>query len=242
MPRLTELASAERTVERDRALGATLAFIAGAINAGGFLAVGRYTSHMTGIVASFAEDVAAGRFAVGLAAIASLGAFIAGAMTTSVSVNWARRRGLRSLFATPLLIEALVLLTFGAAANHLRPHFAIFTPLAILLLCFLMGLQNAVITKVSSARIRTTHVTGLVTDIGIELGRLVYVNRSGGEPQVLADRRQLGVHFLLLSSFFTGGVAGALGFKVLGPYAAIPLAALLLLIAAGPVIRDLRGS
>jgi len=38
------------------------------------------------------------------------------------------------------------------------------------LLCFIMGLQNAVITKISHAEIRTTHVTGLVTDVGIELG------------------------------------------------------------------------
>jgi len=237
---LTDLASSERSVERDRALGAILAFVAGATNAGGFLAVGQYTSHMTGIASTLADDLALGRFAVAGMAVLSLAAFIAGAMTTAVSVNWARRRELGSLYAAPLVIEALLLLAFGAAANHLRPHFAVFTPLAILLLCYLMGLQNAVITKVSHAEIRTTHVTGLVTDIGIELGRLVYVNRSRHRPKVLADRARLRVHFLLLSSFLVGGILGALGFKAAGPYAAIPLAALLLLIALRPILHDLR--
>jgi uncharacterized membrane protein YoaK (UPF0700 family) len=237
---VTHLASAERTVERDRALGATLAFVAGATNAGGFLAVGQYTSHMTGIASTLADDLALGRFAVAGTAVLSLLAFIAGAMTTAVSVNWARRRELASLFAAPLVIEALLLLAFGAAANHLRPHFAFFTPFAILLLCYLMGLQNAVITKVSHAEIRTTHVTGLVTDIGIELGRLVYVNRSSHRPKVLADRVRLRVHLLLLGSFLVGGILGALGFKIAGPYAAIPLAALLFVIALRPILHDLR--
>ena len=237
---LTGLASAERNAERDRALGATLAFVAGATNAGGFLVVGQYTSHMTGIASTLADDVALGRFAAAGVAVLSLLAFVAGAMTTAVSVNWARRRELVSLFAVPLILEAILLLIFGAAANHLRPHLALFTPLTILLLCFLMGLQNAVITKVSHAEIRTTHVTGLVTDIGIELGRLVYVNRSTHRPKVLADRARLRVHLLLLSSFIVGGIIGALGFKTAGPYAAIPLAGLLFLIALRPILHDLR--
>lgn len=241
MTRLTRLASAERTVARDRALGATLAFVAGATNAGGFLAIGQYTSHMTGVLSTLVDDVALGRFAIAMTAFGSLCAFIAGAMTTAVGVNWARRRELKSLFAAPLLLEALLLLTFGAFANHFIQRFPIFTSLTVLLLCFLMGLQNAVITKVSHAEIRTTHVTGLVTDIGIELGRLIYVNRSLDKPKVLADRTRLGVHLLLLGSFFVGGLSGALGFKMFGPYAAIPLAVLLLVIAGGPVLEDIGG-
>ena len=56
------------------------------------------------------------------------------------------------------------------------PHLLV--PSAVLLLCFIMGLQNAIVTKISNAEIRTTHMTGMATDIGIELGRLVYWNRG----------------------------------------------------------------
>ncbi|WP_164176991.1 DUF1275 family protein, partial [Streptococcus pneumoniae] len=75
------------------------------------------------------------------------------------------------------------------------------------------GLQNAIITKVSQARIRTTHVTGIVTDIGIELGKLIYWNRSRGEglDMVRADRDKLRLLGALLAAFFAGGVLGALG-------------------------------
>src|ERR1700760_1056870 len=54
------LVGIDRTASADRRLGATLAFVAGAMNAGGFLAVHQYTSHMTGIVSALADHVAGG--------------------------------------------------------------------------------------------------------------------------------------------------------------------------------------
>jgi uncharacterized membrane protein YoaK (UPF0700 family) len=92
------------------------------------------------------------------------------------------------------------------------------------------------VTKISGARIRTTHVTGMVTDLGIELGKLMYWNRDrsdGAAPAVMADRAKLCLLAGLLGSFFTGGVIGALGFHYLGYVACVPLAFLLLLLA-GP--------
>jgi uncharacterized membrane protein YoaK (UPF0700 family) len=95
------------------------------------------------------------------------------------------------------------------------------------------GLQNALITKVSRAEIRTTYVTGLVTDIGIELGRLVYWNAAPSmhAPPVLADRRRLATSAGLLGSIFAGGVAGAFGFQYLGYLCTIPLACALATLA-----------
>jgi uncharacterized membrane protein YoaK (UPF0700 family) len=238
--RVLDLTSPDRTILRDRALGATLAFVAGATNAGGYLAVGQYTSHMTGIVSSLADNLALGSATLALAAAGSLFAFLIGAMTTAISVNWARRHQLRSLFAIPLLLEAALLLVFGLLGGVLASYTSFLAPVTVLLLCYLMGLQNAVITKVSRAEIRTTHVTGLVTDIGIELGRLIYVNRSDlGEP-VRANRERLGVHLLLFACFFGGGLAGALGFKAIGYIATLPLAAVLVVLGLKPVAEDLR--
>jgi uncharacterized membrane protein YoaK (UPF0700 family) len=105
-----------------------------------------------------------------------------------------------------------------------------------------MGLQNAVVTKISDAEVRTTHVTGIVTDLGIELGKLVYVNRhrSALQPRVEADRTRLLTLGALLGGFFVGGVLGALGFQRFGYLATVPLAAVLLLLTLVPVVDDLR--
>jgi uncharacterized membrane protein YoaK (UPF0700 family) len=65
------------------------------------------------------------------------------------------------------MLEALLLLCFGLLGANLEQHRWLFVPATVALLCFAMGLQNAMITEISKAEIRTTHVTGLVTDIGI---------------------------------------------------------------------------
>jgi uncharacterized membrane protein YoaK (UPF0700 family) len=234
------LTAVRRTPKANLRLGATLAFVAGAVNAGGFLAIGRYTSHMTGIVSSMADYLAVGQVALALAALGGLLAFLFGAMTTAVLVNWARRRRLHSRYALPLLLEALLLLLFGLLGGNLDQATALLVPVTALVLCFVMGLQNAVITKLSRAEIRTTHVTGLVTDIGIELGKLVYVNVHRHQPLVLADRRKLKVHTLLFAMFFTGGVLGALGFSLVGYSTTVPLAALLFALCAAPMAIDAR--
>lgn len=225
-------------------LGAGLAFVAGATNAGAFLAVGQYTSHMTGVLSSTADAIALGRWTLAATSVGMLGAFTAGAATTAVLVNYARRRALTSTFALPLLLEAVLLLTFGVFGSRLTAARALLAPVTVVLLCFTMGLQNAVVTKISNAEIRTTHVTGLVTDLGIELGKLVYVNRLVGAPHepVRADRERLRVLLLLLGAFFAGGVLGALGFQRFGYVATIPLAALLGGLAVVPAVDDLRAA
>ena len=231
-----------RTPTADIRLGALLAFVAGATNAGGFLAVARYTSHMTGIVSAMADDLVLGHWTLALAGAAAFSMFLLGAMTTALLVNYARQRRMHSRFALPLLLEAALLLVFGLLGASLNLKIALLLPATVLLLWFIMGLQNAVITKISRATIRTTHVTGLVTDLGIELGKLVYVNHIPGAVPVVADRARIRMHALLIGMFFVGGLFGALGFKQVGFATTVPLAVALLVVATRPLLNDLNAA
>lgn len=233
----------ERTDATNRRLGRSLAFVAGAANAGGFLAVGQYTSHMSGIVSSLADNAVLGDASLFIAGLGSLLSFVMGAAASAILINWGRRRRLRSVYATPLAIEAALLLGFGLVGANLEQHRVLFVPVTVCMLCFVMGLQNAMITKISRAEIRTTHVTGLVTDVGIELGKMVYWNARpvAGEGLVQADREKLTLLVSLLFSFVAGGLAGALGFKHLGFVSTVPLAIVLLTLAAVPLFDDMRG-
>lgn len=236
--------SIARSTQANVKLGAVLSFVAGAANAGGFLAVGRYTSHMTGVVSSVADDLVLGHFDLVATGVGSLIAFVVGAMSTAVLVNWGLRRHLTSAYSLPLLLESLALLVFGLFGAAISSFASVFLPLTVMLLCFMMGLQNAVITKISHAEIRTTHITGLVTDFGIELGKLFYVNRhktsAQGVPQVLANRQRLRIQGLLIACFFCGGLVGALGFKGWGYITTLPLALLLSTLALRPVLDDIK--
>lgn len=235
------LTGRDRSTPANRQLGIALAFVAGATNAGGFLAVRQYTSHMTGIVSEMADSLAIGTADMLKSGAGGLLSFIAGAACTALLVNFARRHRLQSVYALPLLVEAALLLGFGLLGARLSHVEGLFVPVTVMLLCFAMGLQNATITKLSHAEIRTTHITGIVTDIGIEFGKMLYWNgdRANSGPRVHADRRRLALLSLLAVSFFAGGVAGALGFRHAGYVSAVPLAVVLIGMAGVPAIDDL---
>ncbi|MBB4040579.1 uncharacterized membrane protein YoaK (UPF0700 family) [Microvirga flocculans] len=232
------IAASERTGTADTLLGMALTFVAGAINAGGFLAVGQYTSHMSGILSAMADNTALGSLELVGLGLAAFLPFVAGAACSAMLINWGRRHHLGSRYAMPLMVEAFLLLGFGLLGWLAYPSPG-FVAAAVPLLCFIMGLQNATVTKISGARMRTTHVTGIVTDIGIELGKLIYWNRNPDNPErVLADRGKLRLLSLLLASFFIGGVTGAIGFSQIGFLFSLPFALLLLLLAGPPLAED----
>jgi len=224
---LRGLTALERTQQSNLHLGVSLAFVAGAANAGGFLAVGEYTSHMTGMISGMADNLALGNVMLFFAGLGSMLCFLLGAATSAILINWARRAGLRGVYAYPLLVEAFLLFVFGLVGARYNQSAYEDISLTIALLCFVMGLQNAMITKVSNAEIRTTHITGMMTDIGIEIGKILYWNRSHNDPthaKVVANQRKLKMHLMLVGSFFLGGLLGALGYKYIGFKASIPLA------------------
>lgn len=235
------LTGRKRSPDANRHLGLALTFVAGAINAGGFLAVHQYTSHMTGIVSSIADNLALGTVELSLVGLAALVSFVVGATCTGILVNFSRQRKMHSEYALPLMLEAILLLCFGLLGARLAIMDGLFVPLTVMLLSYIMGLQNAVITKLSNAEIRTTHITGIVTDIGIELGKLLYRHMAsrGAEPQVIPNIPRLRLLFMLVTFFFTGGVVGALGFRYMGYLATVPLALVLIAIASVPVVDDL---
>jgi uncharacterized membrane protein YoaK (UPF0700 family) len=240
---LRRLTGRVRSDAADRHLAYILTFVAGAANAGGFLAVKQYTSHMSGIVSSMADSFALGDVKLAMSGLGAFASFVAGAAVSAMLVNWGRRQAFQSEYAFPLMIEAMLLLCFGLMGSNLSRHEWLFVPATVMLLCFIMGLQNAVITKISNARIRTTHVTGMTTDMGIELGKLFYWNIARDDmakPLVRADRAKLKVHASLIILFFAGGILGAVGFRLAGFGATILLAVVLLVSAAVPFLDDIK--
>ena len=125
------LTGRERTREANKHLGLTLAFIAGAVNAGGYLAVSRYTSHMTGVLSAISDNLALSELRLVAGGIASFVAFVAGAATSAVLINWARRQKLQSEYAGALMLEASLLLAFGLLGANLTAFVRVFTPATV---------------------------------------------------------------------------------------------------------------
>ena len=230
-----------RNHEADRSLACSLAGVAGALNAVGFYKVGLYSSHMTGTISTLADRLALGEFAAALGCAGVVACFVAGAMVSALLANEGHRRGLASIYALSILAEA-VLLALLAAADAWLPE--VQQGIAFVFgMSFLMGLQNAVVTRISNARIRTTHVTGMVTDIGIELGNLLDIalqRRRRSEARANIDK--LGLHLPTVASFLAGGITGVFAYRALGPFMLLTISAALAGLALPGILAARRPS
>jgi uncharacterized membrane protein YoaK (UPF0700 family)/anti-anti-sigma regulatory factor len=204
-------------------LAVTLAWVAGYVNIVGIVVCGRAVSHVTGTVSAFGKDVADGDWALLVASGWLLWWFLAGAFASGMATDVARRRRWKSIYVLPMAVEAAVLSAFALTiALEGAPQveggevlkgraFLLATGFA----CFAMGLQNATITRISGGVVRTTHVTGVLTDLGLELVtvlRPAAPRRAGGTetPGGLTPRERAALLAAILAGFGLGAGLGGL--------------------------------
>ena len=198
-----------RTFNTDTRLACTRAAVAGALNTAAFETVGFFSANMTGNVSSLSDHLAKANLHVGLFFLLIVLLFIAGSSVSTLIINSGRRRKIRGIYAINILLEGVALLVLGIIESWFS--FSESGILLVLSLSFLMGLQNAVVTRISNARVRTTHVSGTATDIGIELAMLLDVLRRKESPKdapLYLERLKL--HFFTVMAFLLGGVLGIL--------------------------------
>jgi uncharacterized membrane protein YoaK (UPF0700 family)/anti-anti-sigma regulatory factor len=223
-------------------LAISLSWVGGYTNVFALLALGTVVSHVTGTTTQLGRWIGAGDFSQAFFFAFLLITFISGAALSAVTTEGARRMGWRSKYMLPIGLEALLLLAVTIQLSILGTNISgLFFYTNVGMASLAMGLQNATITKISGAVVRTTHMTGICTDLGLEsvqylfwwrdkleqfrwqrVGRLLKVTRRHPSAMRL---------FLLLSilgSFGFGTVAGTIAFTHLKPLALlVPVAFLL---------------
>jgi uncharacterized membrane protein YoaK (UPF0700 family) len=201
----------KRTPATDLMLASILAFVAGGVNSAGYMAYNYFSANMTGNVSIGSEFLAVSQFdlAFGLATIVLM--FIVGAFTASIVIEFGKRQQRSNIYALTLIVEAALLIFVGlAAALSTAPPNGV---LVVGLLSLTMGIQNAASSRISGSRVRTTHVSGAATDIGVGLAMLLGSD-SSAEKLVLVQRLKL--HVATIAFFALGGVFGVLGHQYLG--------------------------
>ena len=211
-----------------------LAGAAGMVNGFAFLECEQFVSHVTGTVTRLGLEWPH----VGLAAEYAVifVSFLAGAVAATVAIQARARRGKRPRWAIPLVTVALILIGLalagraGALGRFGVTHAADPPPVILLsLLAFAMGLQNAAVASTTGLAVRTTHLTGPTTDLGIHLGSALLT--TGAERG--AALRGAALRGGKAVAFMTGAglslpLAGAFGFLALLAPAAMVLVATVL--------------
>ena len=190
---------------------------------------GRYTSHMTGYLSQVADNLVLHDIGLFLQGAVAIVVFILGAAAAAMIINWARHHRTAQQYALTIAAQGPLFLVVGLL-GALDPAAPLTRNAAFAPLCFMMGFQNATITKISGARIRTTHATGMITDVGIEQGRATY-GRLFPADDVMANRRNLLLLLQILAACLVGGTVGAFGYGQFGCSFSLLLAAILLTLA-----------
>ncbi len=181
-----------------------LAFVAGIVNVVGLLGFQHQTvTHLTGSTTMLAASLAALDGPAVRHLLALIGAFVAGTTLSGFliqddALRLGRHYGVALLLESALLCAAVPLLWHEQA-------------LGMYLAACACGLQNAMVSTYSGTVVRTTHLSGMFTDLGIFLGQALR-----GQP---VDARRLRLCVIVITGFFCGGLVGALAFRVCGPSA-----------------------
>jgi uncharacterized membrane protein YoaK (UPF0700 family) len=184
-----------------------LAFQAGLLNTGGFMACHSFVSHVTGFATLFGIELGQQNHAVATALILAPGCFLLGAMISGFLVDIRLKLGKEPRYY--IVFGVLFLLIFAVEIGGFNKTFGTFGEISyplLALLCLICGLQNATVSLVSKSVVRTTHLTGITTDLGIGLVRSLYKQWLGLE---YGDEGKANLMRIGIIVFFTlGAVAG----------------------------------
>jgi uncharacterized membrane protein YoaK (UPF0700 family) len=179
----------------------SLSFIAGIVNVVGLMGFEHQAvTHLTGNTSMLAAALGKHNLADALHFAAVIGSFVSGAALSGFIVKDSTLKLGRS-YGVALFLESLLLFI---AVPFMNRH-SMFGIYAAACAC---GLQNAMASTYSGTVVRTTHVSGMFTDLGISLGH--------GLRGMPIDRKRTRLSFLVISGFLCGGIAGSVMFGFAG--------------------------
>jgi uncharacterized membrane protein YoaK (UPF0700 family) len=186
-------------------LAILLSLNAGFINAAGFISFAVLTTNVTGHAALLAVDIANHKWRAARMVALWLLLFLSGAFGSALYI---RKAGANKPYAYSVPIIGIILIliflvVFGKDYDGSLQETEYFAGS----LLFAMGMQNAMVSMISGSVVRTTHLTGMFTDLGIELSKISFRGQSDR-----LVKRKIALHISIIASFLMGGVLGSFMF------------------------------
>jgi len=198
-------------------LATLLSLTAGAVNAEGFLGFSVLTTNVTGHAALFAEKVSLRDWMTSWVIALWMLLFLGGAFISSLIIGWIGKHQ-RYSYLIPILLELGILITIGTIGSYYKRDLPGRQQAYAGSLLFAMGMQNALVSMISRSVVRTTHLTGTFTDLGIELAQMTRIRSEGRSEGRSALRSRITLKMVIILSFITGALAGAYIFRVIHFY------------------------
>ena len=189
-------------------LASTLSLVAGTVNITGWMGLEVLTTNVTGHFVFLSEELIHKNYQIAIGFFLLINAFLLGAFISSLFTEGGRYKTQKHLvsYVLPISIEIVVLLVV-AFSEFFFVNVEDYRIILAMLLLFAMGLQNALVTYVSQSVVRTTHLTGIFTDLGIELSQLLFYKKPE-HRKVLKESVFLKI--MIIGSFTFGGIIGTI--------------------------------
>ncbi|TRZ45273.1 YoaK family protein [Robertkochia solimangrovi] len=199
-----------RTLKDNIQLGALSAFSAGMVNVTSVIIFFAFTSNVTGHYAILAEEIAKGNWNEVMVVMTWIFLFFMGNFVSNqIIINFDRNSYVAH--ALPLLLEILCLFSVGTYGAFFYAESLWETEVMVGLMLFAMGLQNGLTASISNFSVKTTHLTGLTTDVGI-LASMYTKRRYRENPHLVAKGKIL---LSIVASYLSGGIiAGIIYLKI----------------------------
>ncbi|WP_312089032.1 YoaK family protein [Chryseobacterium sp.] len=194
--------SNSRTLGDNIRLGTLTAFTAGTINIASLLIFLSFTSNVTGHYAVFAAEISKGNWTQVAIVGAWIFLFFFGSFTANFSVINFNKKSKYFAHAFPLVLEILCLLSVGIYGQFYYQKTIEEAQVMVALMLFATGLQNGLTASISNFLVKTTHLTGTTTDLGI-LTSMFTQKKYRKNPELIARAK-------LLSSIMISYVLGAI--------------------------------
>jgi uncharacterized membrane protein YoaK (UPF0700 family) len=200
----------DRTLKENLMLASSTAFVSGITNSVGMIAFLAFSSNITGHVTVLAKHIVDQDFKHIIVFVIWLLMFFFGAFISSFIVRSYNHTSYYKAHSLPFIIEIIILLFVGIYGHNFYKDNQLEHDLLIGAMIFSMGLQNGLVSTISGGLIKSSHLTGLFTDLGGDVAEWMHPKAEKTE----AVKSKIYVRLTILSFYLIGAVLGGFLFNV----------------------------
>jgi uncharacterized membrane protein YoaK (UPF0700 family) len=203
-------AKEDRTLKENLLLASSTAFVSGVTNVVGVVAFLAFTSNITGHVANLAKHIVAQNFKEIIIFLVWLLLFLGGAFISTFIIKSLQDKSRYRAHSIPMILEIIILFIVAIYGYHFYDGSLLQREAIIGAILFSMGLQNSLVSYISGGLIKTSHLTGLFTDLGSDLAELAHPKAETTQ----AVKNKIIIRLTILAFYFVGGIAGGFFFDL----------------------------
>ncbi|WP_298397216.1 YoaK family protein [Flavobacterium sp.] len=204
--------SNSRSLADNIKLGTLSAFSAGMVNIGSLLLFFAFSSNITGHYAILAAEIVKGNLYQVAVVFSWIFLFFFGSFTSNMFVIHINQKNSYLAHAIPLILEILCLLFVGVYGDYFYSETLVETEYLLAVMLFAMGLQNGLTASISNFSVKTTHLTGTTTDLGILFS--MFTKKEYRNNEALVGKAKLLLAITI--SYITGAILAGFTYVYLG--------------------------